>query len=42
MSIELVPVIDDKEHFIGIITRKDVIQYLIEKQNNNVKQEESE
>lgn len=37
-----VPVIDDKEHFIGIITRKDVIQYLIEKQNNNVKQEESE
>ncbi len=31
MNQNFVPVIDDKRCFIGIITRKDVIQYLTEK-----------
>jgi CBS domain-containing protein len=31
MNQNFVPVIDDKRHYIGIITRKDVIGYLISK-----------
>ena len=31
MNQKFVPVIDDKRHYIGIITRKDVIGYLISK-----------
>ena len=30
-----IPVIDDKRHYIGIITRKDVIQYLLSKVKEN-------
>ncbi len=31
MNQNFVPVIDDREHFIGLITRKDLIQYLCKK-----------
>lgn len=31
MNQNFVPVIDDRERFIGIITRKDIIQYLSKK-----------
>ena len=33
MNQNFVPVTDDKRHYIGIITRKDVIQYLLSKEN---------
>ncbi|MDR2889114.1 MAG: CBS domain-containing protein [Lachnospiraceae bacterium] len=32
MSQNFVPVIDGGEHFIGIVTRKDIIQYLVDQQ----------
>ena len=31
MNQNFVPVIDDRERFIGLITRKDLIQYLCRK-----------
>ncbi len=37
MNQNFVPVIDDKGHYIGIITRRDVIQYLLSKENENDK-----
>ena len=29
-----IPVVDDRNYFVGIITRKDIIQYLINKTKN--------
>lgn len=31
MNQNFVPVVDDQDKFIGLITRKDIIQYLVEK-----------
>ena len=33
MNQNFVPVVDDLENFIGIITRKDIIRYFAEQQN---------
>ena len=33
MEQNFVPVVDDRNSFIGIITRKDVIRYFYEKEN---------
>lgn len=35
MNQNFVPVIDDKHHYIGIVTRKDIIQYLLKRDKTN-------
>ena len=40
MNQNFVPVVDDREKFIGIVTRRDIIRYFVE--NNTNKKEESQ
>lgn len=37
MEQNFVPVVDDQEHFIGIITRRDIIEYCYEKMEESEK-----
>ena len=39
MNQNFVPVIDDQENFIGIITRKDIISYCYNKLNEQNKKD---
>ena len=39
MHQNFVPVIDDRNIFIGIITRKDIIKYFYDKEHENMKTE---